>query len=282
MGLNSSRWVWHRLSRRKCEREGGGRQSRERWEPCLLGRWAGGGHRAAGRLAGGLAGGLGEGRGAFGWAGSQGQDTASDGWLGKRPLGSLPLCLCLLGPPCLSISPCAPPPLAIPAVWSQPAVSHISPSWVPAHHRLQEASALPASLFPCLSLGPASLPTSSSLPRSHLMSVCQRDLSKGWEDSPAACPPGTSAAAAGRGQASLKANGCCLTAPGASAGPPGHHCVRPPPPSSQTPLQETTQGCGVRVFSFWVLSNCPTADVEASRSSGVTVPHSRSDSRRGG
>lgn len=167
----------------------------------------------------------------MGWAGSQGQDTTSDCWLGKRPLGSLPLCLCLLGPPCLSISlsfvVCRrPSQLSGP---HQPSLTSLLLRCRPTSASRRPLLCPPAS-FPAGLWAPASAHLSPlpSCPHPMLVSVCQRDLSghrpKGWEDSPAACPPGTSAAA-GRGRASLKVNGCCLAAPMASIGPQGHDCV---------------------------------------------------------
>lgn len=97
-------------------------------------------------------------------------------------------------------------------------------------------------------------------------------------------PPGTRAAA-GRGQASFKANGCCLAVPLASLeglGPPLPH----PPPSAQTRLQKTSEDTSLEPVGFGsfpsgLLSTCPTVGVEASRSSGVPVPHSSSDTKGG-
>lgn len=108
--------------------------------------------------------------------------TTLGSWLGKRPLGNLHLCLCLLGPPCLSIS------LSFvvrrqPSRLSGPSQSplHIPPARCrpPATSR-RPLLRLPASSWPVS--GPLLLPISSLL-LSLLqnvcvyLSVCQRGLS---------------------------------------------------------------------------------------------------------
>lgn len=89
----------------------------------------------------------------------------------------------------------------------------------------------------------------------------------------------------GEDRVSLEVNGCCLAAPIAHLKAWGHNCLIHHP-QLRPRLQETNEGhkpgaCGVWVFSLWVLSACPTADVEASRISGVALPHSTSDLKGG-
>lgn len=238
-----------------------------------------GGWRAAGRQAGGLAGWLGEGCIGLGWPGSLGQDYfgllagVEAAWqppsLPLSPWASLSLHLTVF---CNALS-------AIPAVWSSPAASAHPSCSEPPTIRLYEAPAPPASPFPCLSLGPCFCPVSSSLlsPPPNVcvyLSVCQRGLSghrlrlRVWESSPCSRPPG----------ASTTGNGCCLAAPTASLEGLGPQL--PLPPSQLRPsLQETSEGhkpgtCGVWVFPLWVPSACSAVGIEASRSSGVTVPYS--------
>lgn len=163
-------------------------------------------------------------------------------WLGKRPLGNFPLCLCLclLGPPLLSISLSFvvhrwPSRLSGPG---QPAL-HIPParcrppsaSAKPLLHRLS-----PPSPGPCFC--PSLLSSRTPLPNVCVyLSVCQRGQSghrrRDWDSSPCSRALQGPASAAGRG-GSLPPHSEWLlpAAPSASPGAPSRSCLMHQAPRS--------------------------------------------------
>lgn len=123
--------------------------------------------------------------------------TTWDCWLGKRPLGNLPLCLCLLGPPCLSISLSfvvrrRPSQLSGP---NQPSLTSSCSARVPPTPPSASSRPLlcpPASFPACLWAPVSAHLLVPPAPHPVLVSVCQRGLSghrpRGWEDSPCSLP----------------------------------------------------------------------------------------------
>lgn len=184
------------------EKEEGGSRGSGGSLACFGGRVAGSGQTS--RRTGWLAG------GGVHLAGPAPRDRTTLGcWLGKRPLGNLPLCLCLLGPPCLSISLS----FVVRRRTSQlSGPSQQSPHSSPVRCRPPSASMRPLRCLQSLSLlvsGPLFLPISSSSPsptQCLCLSIClsargasQDTHHEAGRTHPVACPPGTSAAA-GRGQ----------------------------------------------------------------------------------
>lgn len=189
--------------------------------------------------------------------------TTWDCWLGKRPLGNLPLCLCLLGPPCLSISLSfvvrrRPSQLSGPNQPSLTSSCSVPPTPPPSASR--RPLLCPPAFFPACLLAPASahllVPPA---PHPMLVSVCQRGLSghrpRGWEDSPCSLPSRDQSCCrerTGLTQSEWLLPGC---PPGITwaPGPP----LPPPPPSAQTHLQETKQGCQPGACGVWAFpSGC--------------------------
>lgn len=108
----------------------------------------------------------------FGSTGSRDRNTLGC-WLGKRLLGNLPLCLCLLGPPCVSTSPSfvvlswPPHCLVLASQLCNPSSSEQPP---PTAVRLSEAPAPPPLSLPFS--GPLPLPISPCLPYPPAKCLC--------------------------------------------------------------------------------------------------------------
>lgn len=211
----------------------------------LAGSVAGGGQRAAGRPAGGLAGG----RGCTWLAAPRGSQRPQHSGLlaGEEATWQLPLRVCLLRPPCLSIS------LSF-VVHRRP--SRLSGPSPPPRTSLELGCRPPSarSAPPCLSpslpvSGPLLLPTPSSLPDPstpalNVVSVCLSARgacqATGDDEAGMAHPSAWPSRAQlllqeGGGSRASRVNGCCWRAPFASHEGLGPQLPRPPSPAqSQT------------------------------------------------